>query len=275
MRSGAAHRAPEAIVECGMPALNVDGVAIAYAEAGSGRPVLVLVHGAGGNTGTWIRQLEGLADRATVVAVDLPGHGASGGAGRRRLAEYAALVQGFIRALGRGPVVLGGHSMGGGIAQTVAVTAPELLRGLLLVGTGARLRVLPQVFELLAKDAALGVDFVTGHAWSPAADPALVEAGRRAMLATPVEVTAGDFAACDGFDLLARVGTIALPTLVIVGEDDRLTPPKYAEYLAASIPGARLARIPRAGHFVTLEQPDAVNAAIAGFLDGLGVRPAQ
>jgi len=133
-----------------MPVQIVDGVGIHYLETGGGAPTLCLIHGAGGNTLSWIRQLEGLADAARVVALDLPGHGESEGGGCRRIEDYARVVGGFISAAGLGRVVLGGHSMGGGIAQTVALEHPELLAGLVLVGTGARLRVLRRIFELLA-----------------------------------------------------------------------------------------------------------------------------
>lgn len=252
-----------------MPTLNANGLRLHYLATGGGAPTLVLVHGAGGSTLTWARQLEGLADRAGVIALDLPGHGGSPGPGRDRIEDYAAVVEGFLAALGRGPVVLGGHSMGGAVTQAVALRAPHLLRGLVLVGTGARLRVLPELFTRLLADYGAGADFLTGLAWSQAAAPALLEGGRRALLATPAAVTVGDFRACDGFDVMARLGEIRLPALVVVGEDDRLTPPRYAEFLARGIPGARLCRIPAAGHFVCLEQPDAVNHAIGRFLEDL------
>jgi pimeloyl-ACP methyl ester carboxylesterase len=65
---------------------------------------------------------------------------------------------------------------------------------------------------------------------------------------------------------MATIGTVRVPTLVVVGGDDRLTPPKYARYLAETIPGARLVEVADAGHFPQLEQPDAVNAALRAFL---------
>lgn len=252
-----------------MPTLNVNGQTLNYAQTGGGDPALVLLHGAGGSHLTWTRQLEGLADAARVIALDLPGHGASSGDGRRVIADYAGTVQAFLGALGIGPVVLGGHSMGGGITQTVALASPELLRGIVLVGTGARLKVLPRIFELLEKDYAEAAAFITGHAWSPSSPEALKEGGRRAMLQTRAAVTIGDFTGCNGFDVMDRLGQIHRPTLVIVGEDDQLTPPKYSEFLAGAIPGARLTRIPRGGHYVMLDQPEEVNRAIRGFLAGL------
>lgn len=249
-----------------MPALNVNGRRLSYVETGGGSPVLLCVHGAGGSAGTWTRQLEGLADAARVIALDLPGHGGSAGDGAHAVADYAAVVRAFITALGGGPVVLAGHSMGGAVAQTLALEAPALLRGLVLVGTGGRLRVAPRLLELIEQDYPAGVDWVTAHAWSPASAPALKDGGRRATLETRAAVTLGDYRACDAFDVMARLGEIRLPTLVLVGADDEMTPPKYAEFLAGSIPGARLAGIPRAGHYPMLEQPDEVNHAIRQFL---------
>jgi pimeloyl-ACP methyl ester carboxylesterase len=249
-----------------VPTLDVNGETVHYVETGGGAPTLVLVHGSGGRHDVWTPQLQGLAEIANVVALDLPGHGRSSGEGCRRIVDYAAVVRGFAASLGRGPVVLGGHSMGGAIAQTVALTAPEVLRGVVLVGTGARLRVFPRLLELLAKDYAEAVAFVSGYAWSPSSPESLKEAGRRALSATRGSVTSGDFAACDVFDVMSALGQIQRPTLVIVGEDDRLTPPKYAEYLAGHIARARLVRVARAGHYVQLEQPDQVNEAIRSFL---------
>jgi len=156
--------------------------------------------------------------------------------------------------------------MGGGIAQTVALERPELLAGLVLVGTGARLRVLPRVFELLASDYAEGCAFVNALAFSRATAHTLKDGVRTAMLGTRPDVTIGDFMACDRFDVMDRVGTIRLPALAICGEEDQLTPPKYAEFLAQKIPGARLLLVERAGHIVQLEQPEIVNAGIREFL---------
>ncbi|MBI4589406.1 MAG: alpha/beta hydrolase [Candidatus Rokubacteria bacterium] len=252
-----------------MPTQSVDGITINYLLTGSGPLTLCLVHGSGGSTLAWVRQLEGLADAARVVALDLPGHGDSAGEGSRSIDDYVSVVKAFVQAMRLGRVVLGGHSMGGAIAQATALAHPDLLSGLILVGTGARLRVLPRILELIASNYAEGCAFVNAYAFSPAASEALKEGAKAAILRTRPQVTHGDFTACNAFDVMDRVGNIRLPALVICGRDDRLTPPKYARFLAQRIPGARLVLVDKAGHYVQLEQPEIVNAEIREFLETL------
>jgi pimeloyl-ACP methyl ester carboxylesterase len=243
----------------------VAGAPAAYLEAGRGRPVL-LVHGAGGRGEVWLPQLAGLADVGRLLAVDLPGHGTSQGHGYRSVADYAAWIIALLTALELDRVVLVGHSMGGAIAQTVALARPERLDGLVLVGTGARLRVLPRILALLRDDPPQGTSLIASLSYSPETAPGTVVEAERALAATPARVTLGDFAGCDRFDVMSTLAGVRMPTLVVVGRDDRLTPPKYAAWLAATIPGAGLVEVAGAGHFVQLEQPDAVNAALRAFL---------
>jgi pimeloyl-ACP methyl ester carboxylesterase len=249
-----------------MSTIAVDGVTIHYETAGRGPTTLCLVHGSGGSSAVWSHQLEGLADVARVVALDLPGHGRSSGEGASRIDDAVAVVRAFVQRLGLGPVVLGGHSMGGAVAQGLALAHPDLLAGLVLVGTGARLRVLPAIGELLERDYPEGVRFVADHAVAASAPAELKESLYRVTLATPQKVLAGDFRACDAFDVMERIGSVALPTLVICGSEDQLTPPKYAQFLASRIAGARLALVPGSGHYVQVERPRETNQAIRDFL---------
>lgn len=243
--------------------------AVGGARVDPGGRVLVLVHGAGGRGALWAPQVGGLEDLARILAPDLPGHGDTPGPGRTRIEDYAAWLMEWLDAQGVGPVVLAGHSMGGAIAQTVALTWPERLAGLVLVGTGARLRVLPRILELFREDPPRGCDVVGSLAYAAATPRARVAAADRALRETSPLVTLGDFLACDRFDVMDRVGDIRTPTLVVVGREDRLTPPRYAAYLASRIRGARLLEVEGAGHFPQLEQPDTVNAALRDFLRGL------
>ncbi len=248
-----------------MPALTVAGQSAAYLEAGRGRPV-VLVHGAGGRGAVWAPQLAALGDVARLLAPDLPGHGATAGPGGQTIGEYADWVLGFLDAAGLARAVVAGHSMGGAIAQTLALAHPDRVAGLVLVGTGARLRVLPRLLELLREKPPEGLALIESLSYAAATPRERVVEADRALRETPPWVTLGDLLACDRFDVMDRIGAIRAPTLVVVGREDRLTPPKYAAYLAAAIPGARLVEVDGAGHFVQLEQPAAVDAALRGYL---------
>src|SRR5262249_60897529 len=114
----------------------------------------------GGSSQVWKNQLDGLADLGLIMALDLPGHGRSGGSIPKRIDDAAAVVAGFLDALRLPRVVIGGHSMGGAIAQQLALSYPERVAGLILIGTGARLRVLPRLLDLLATNQAEGVDLL-------------------------------------------------------------------------------------------------------------------
>lgn len=243
----------------------VAGHPAAWLEAGSGPP-LVLVHGAGGSADLWRRQLDGLADVTRVVAPDLPGHGPLGGRGKPSVAGYAAWLEGFLAVLDAEPVVLVGHSMGGAVAQTLALARPERLAGLVLVGTGARLRVLARIVDLLRHHPREGQSVIRELSFAAGAPRECTEMVDRVLREGAPLVTLGDYLACDRFDVGERLAALRTPTLVLTGTEDRLTPPKYGRFLAEAIPGARLVEIPAAGHFPHLEQPVAVNTAIREFL---------
>jgi pimeloyl-ACP methyl ester carboxylesterase len=102
--------------------------------------------------------------------------------------------------------------------------------------------------------------------FAPQAPPRLVELARQRMADTQPAVLLGDLMACDGFDVISRLGEIDCPTLVICGEEDRMTPMRYAQYLANHIKGARIEIIQGAGHMVMLEKPQEVRNRMLEFL---------
>jgi pimeloyl-ACP methyl ester carboxylesterase len=212
--------------------------------------------------------LSGLGHEFNLAAIDLPGHGNTPGPGRDRVEEYAAWMEEFLRAGEVKPVLLG-HSMGGAIAQTLALQSPELLEGLILWGTGARLRVLPALLQNLAQDFPAAVDLLASLAFAPAAPGPMLEDWRRLLNQNKPSVLLGDYVASDHFDVMARLAEISLPTLVVGGDQDQLTPVKYAQYLHQHIPGSQMAVIPSSGHMIHLEQPQAACAAVADFLRNL------
>ena len=152
---------------------------------------------------------------------------------------------------------------------------PEPLAGGILVGTGARLRVRPEIFDLIAGDYP-GFVAATGSLAASSRTPA--SALTRVLeltAACPPAVTMSDYRACDRFDVMARLTEIHLPVLVICGADDRLTPLKYSDYLTQHIADARQAVIPRAGHLAPIEQPVAVNTAIRRFIAHISGHPSK
>lgn len=248
-----------------MPFVTVGETPMFYTVNGRRGPAVVLIHGAGGNHLHWpagMRRLPG----AVAYAVDLPGHGRSGGEGRTRIEDYAADILGFMDGVGIARGVLVGHSMGGAIAQMTALLAPDRVAGLVLVGTGAKLRVAPVLLEGILQDFPGALALIAEWAWGPGADPALVARGRQMMARVPPQVVWGDFAACDRFDIRERLEEIAAPTLVITGSEDRMTPPRFGQYLTEHIPGARFVLIEGAGHMVMLEKPEEVVRAVQGWL---------
>lgn len=250
-----------------LPYIDVNGERLFYAksQAPNARLTMVLLHGAGENHLVWPASMRHV-DSVNVCALDLPEHGKSDGHGRASMAEYMQVVCGFLDALGAERAVIAGHSMGGAIAQQFALSYPERTAGLILVSTGARLRVAPPILDGLQRDYDATLDLVIRYAWGPNTPEQMVKLGRAQLAETKRQVAANDYAACDAFDVMNRLSEISVPTLVISGTADQMTPPKYAAFLAEKIPGARLAMIEGAGHMVMLEQPELVTQHVTEFL---------
>lgn len=236
-------------------------------------PLLLFIHGAGGSRKLWLSQVRTLSDIANTVAADLPGHGRSPGPGHDRVEGYAAKIVSFIAAAGLPRSLVCGLSMGGAIAQQVLLDGAPGLAGGILISTGARLRVMPAVFEAIERDYPAYIEMLGRLLAAPGADAAVMQAVLREAAACPPEVAKGDFTACDRFDLTARLSEIACPVQVLAAEQDLLTPLKYSRLLADRIPDARFAAIPGAGHIVPLERPETVNRLIRGFIAGIGKDP--
>ena len=255
-----------------MPFINVQNQRLHFSqhlEDDSSPPLpLVLVHGAGGNLYHWPPALRRLSQH-DVYALDLPGHGKSEGPGRDRIAAYVDVVHDWAQALDLPPFVLAGHSMGGAIAQAFALTHPDMLKGLVLVATGARLRVHPDILEGIRTDMEQVGRMLVDWAYGQKATPEQKRQFLRQFLSVPQETMYGDWAACNLFDVRNRLSEIELPTLIIAGSMDVLTPEKYARYMADRLPKADIALIEGGGHMLMLEQPQLVANAILGFLDRL------
>jgi len=232
-------------------------------------PPLVLVHGAGGDLVQWPTGLRRLAGRV-VYALDLPGHGKSGGEALPQVGAYAEALRKWAEGLGLPPFVLVGHSMGGAIALEFSLRHMDRLAGLVLISTGARLRVAPQILTGIQADHKETTDLLIHWMYGASADPNLLRLGARRLREVRPEVLLADFVACDAFDRREDVARITTPTVVICGDADVMTPLKSSQYLHEQIAGSQLVVIPDAGHMAVLEQPATVAQTIDAFLERLG-----
>ncbi len=233
----------------------------------AGAVPVVFLHGAGGSAAMWTQLHAVLGSDRPVYALDLPGHGRSAPLdGPITIERYAAVARAFLDAAGLARAAVVGHSMGGAIALTLALDLPARLAGLVLAGAGARLRVLPEIIEAIPRDFEGAVERICRLCYGPAASPEVVARGMAEMRNVPPPVLLGDFVACDRFDVRERLPSIPVPTLVAVGDQDVMTPPRYAAFLADRIPGARLHTVPGAGHMLPVESPASVAALLRPFL---------
>lgn len=228
-------------------------------------PPLALVHGAGGDLMHWPTDLRRLPGRR-VYAVDLPGHGQSGGDPLPDIASYAAALHAWAESVALPRFVLAGHSMGGAIAIEYALRHAGRLAGLILLSTGAGLRVAPQILAGLLTDFDATVELLVRWMYGEGADPNLLRLGARRLREARPATLHADFAACDAFDRRADINRIDVPTLILCGEADVMTPLKSSEYLRDQIPASQLVVIPGAGHMAALQQPQAVAREIEAFL---------
>jgi pimeloyl-ACP methyl ester carboxylesterase len=255
--------------------LNIEGVLLHIAESqarGTEKDAaLLLLHGAGEDASVWDEQARYFAGRRLLFRLELPGHGQSGSSGEEHISAYTRWVRLVAGELFPSqPFVLAGHSMGGAIGLELATRPPVGMKGLVLIATGAKLGVTRAIFQMLTENPEAFFQSVAEFAFSPQAPQALRERLVRATRQCPPEVLLKDFRACDRFDIRDRLGDIRLPTLIMAGKDDQLTPVRYAKYLHQKIAGSHLALIPQAGHMVMAEQPALFNKALERFL-GNGV----
>ena len=227
---------------------------------------LVFIPGAGNTGFAWRYQTEHFPDSE---AVSLPGH--PEGKPCASVDDYTNWLHQYILARGYSELILVGHSMGGAVAQTYALSYPEGVKGLVLIGTGARLRVSPEFLRLLDGGSSHSPDWFKDFI-----EPLYSRVApdfRKVVIEKVVEVGAGvqlnDFRCCDKFDIMDKIYQIKTPTLVICGSEDEMTPVKYSQYLATKINGARLVIIEGGTHLAFMEKPEEVNRAIKEFVRGI------
>ena len=263
-----------------MASITVDGRTIAYDDVGSGDPV-VWIQGTGESKKAWLPQTKVFSKTYRCIATDHRDVGESSYVDEpyspKDLASDVAAVMDHLSA---GPAHVVGYSLGGATAQELAIARPDLVRSLVLLSTWARsdewfkgeMRSWQALRRAYIDDEAAFLDALGPWLWSPAtyAVPGRVERLHALMMAEePAQRPDGWIRQCDAdiaHDAAARLGSVVVPALVIVGRDDICTPPRFARELCELLPDAELLEIPDGGHGVFTEQAAIFNEAVAAFL---------
>jgi pimeloyl-ACP methyl ester carboxylesterase len=230
------------------------------------RPTLILLHGAGSSSQTFLHQVRALDRSMNILALDLPGHGNTPGPGLDTISAYANWVEQALSLSTIPSFFLGGHSMGGAICQELAWRSSLPLKGLVLISTGEELNVSPKILEGLLTEPDQTLELINQWCFPKDTDPLLIQQSVALLKQTPIMVIANDFIACNRFDRSENISTLTLPALIIVGAEDKMTPPAFSQSLNKKIFSSRLVVVPGAGHLVMLEKPREVNQAIEAFV---------
>jgi pimeloyl-ACP methyl ester carboxylesterase len=261
-----------------MPKVQVNGIEIYYEVRGSGEPLL-LIAGFACDLTIWSLVAPSLASKYRVITFDNRGVGRSSAPDRPySIQQMAEDASGLLDQLDLRQAHVAGHSMGGQIAQELALTHPEKVRSLMLLASCAkpdeRNRAIIESWGELPRQ----VDAVTGARLSLPwiythrfyARSGVIEKVIDLIAANPFPPTPhGIFhqsRAVSQFDALARVGSIHCPTLVLVGREDILLPLAFSEELTRGIPGAELGVLGETGHGLLIESPEPVAQAMLGFV---------
>lgn len=251
-----------------MPFLTHAGVSLRYDRAGAG-PAVLLIHPWSGNRTFWERQVQALRDRHTVITVDVRGHGESSHPRTGyALGTLVGDLEHLLRAMGVAKVALVGWSMGGFLAQELALRLGDRVTALALVATSAG--GASDEKEVAEAKAGIAADFrafareITKRLFKDGADAPLYAWAVSQLQKTPPHVAAACFDALVSADFRTRLKELKVPAVAVFhGKHDALTPMAQAEALATGIKGAKLTVFDDSGHAPPLEEPDKVNAALA------------
>lgn len=267
-----------------MPTLQSNGISIYYEIDGEGEP-LVLISGLGYGLWQWHKMIPGLARFYRVVAFDNRGSGQTDKpAGPYTVQMLAADTAGLIESLGIAPAIVMGHSMGGFVAQELALSRPELVSKLVLASTnfgGPRhIPITPEAMAVILDRSGDPVELVRrGVAISTAPGfaenhPEVVDELVVYRLSGPVPLEAYQAQTAIGLALMDeaacfehRLKNLKIPVVVFFGEHDKVVPPGNAALLAAQIPDSRVYIMPGVGHFFPMEKPEAAVAALIDLLN--------
>jgi pimeloyl-ACP methyl ester carboxylesterase len=261
-----------------MPKVNANGTELHYRDTGNGKDVVLLLHAFPLHSGMWTRQIAALEKKHRVIAPDYRGLGKSAASGEPSTMELLAQdVRALLGHLRVERAAVAGLSMGGYLAFELYRQAPGLFRGIALCDTKAGAdtdegRANREKFAQTAIEKGLGwvSDEMIPKLLKPQPDADAVKEVRGLINGgTPAGVAAAQRGMAKRPDSAPTLSAVACPALVVVGAEDTLTPPPESEKMAAAIKGAKLVKIPGAGHLPCIENPGPFTKALAEFFGGL------
>jgi pimeloyl-ACP methyl ester carboxylesterase len=263
-----------------MPTIELDGTHFNYTERGTGTP-LVLVHGFPLDNRIWDDQVAALSDRCRVIAPDLRGFGQTRSEEPFGIESLADDLHRLLTKLDALPCIMAGLSMGGYVALAYDAKYATDLKGLILVDTRAeadttegkqgREKMICTVREFGSEAVANAMMPKMLAPDTERSRPALMQKLRGIMEACPAKTIENALVALrDRRDYCDRLASIAVPTLIVVGEHDAITPVSVSEFMHREIPKSKLVVVKGAGHMSAMEQPEQVSRAIRGFVESLG-----
>ncbi|TXT66498.1 MAG: putative Carboxylesterase (Est-2) [Promethearchaeota archaeon] len=227
---------------------------------------LIFIHGSGEHSFVWKEQMENIEPVIPLIAIDLPSHGKSSEFANLSLDLYIEAVKSLKEELQLKTILLCGHSLGGAVAQGYYFKYPNDIIGLILMSTGAKLRVLPRILEETKNDFNKFLDSIEiGSFYRKTLVTIITEYVQEISKIKP-SIVHRDFQICNEFNVMNKLGSIGVPCLIIVGKADKLTPVKYHKYFHSHIEDSELHIIDEAGHAVMVEKPPKVNQLIEKFL---------
>jgi pimeloyl-ACP methyl ester carboxylesterase len=256
--------------------VDVDGQLVHAATGGveltGDAPVVLLVHGAGMDATVWQLQTRYLANRGVrAVAVDLPGHGRTNGPPLETIEAIADWLARFIEVADLAPAHVVGHSMGTFVVLELASGRPDLTASVTLFATATAMPVHPDLLAAAEHDlpAAAALMAAWGHArpahvgLNPTPGLWMIGGARALVENSSPGVLSADFAACVEYEgAVAAAERVTVPATVVIGLDDKMTPPRSGRELAAALPAARIVELADTGHQMMTEHPLAVKRTI-------------
>ncbi|MHA1757885.1 MAG: alpha/beta fold hydrolase [Promethearchaeota archaeon] len=251
-----------------MPYTELGGQKIYYnIKKAENNKAIIFIHGSASDSSCWNKQLSLVLDY-NLIALDLPSHGKSDKFATLSLELYREAIKSLMKSLSLEKIILCGHSLGGAIVISYYLEYPEDVEALILVGTGAKLRVHPLIFENLKNNFQEFLNSISVGAFYRKTDKEIIKRYIDDVAKLGPEVPYADFSICDAFDELDAIkqGIIKVPTLIICGEADKLTPTKYSKFFHENISNSYLNIIKNAGHMVMMEKPNEFNQIIEDFI---------